>query len=174
MFHLHTPGVYWGPSQTCKMALFAKIVNGWKTLNIFAKSSILDVWLGSECASVLWQKIQLLIRIHVFAEYILYLLSGNSATTDCSRKRVTPVQMTSFTTASLYKYSNILLIGSSKGVSEWFKQTGIYLTSFWITRSWRRIIVNISLVTRFNNYKTKSLQLSKKINSMILFHHFWW
>ena len=40
------------------------------------------------------------------------------------------VQMTSFTTASLYKYSNILLIGSFKGVSEWFKQTGIYLTSF--------------------------------------------
>ena len=30
--------------QASKMELFAKIVNGWKPLTIFAKSSILDVW----------------------------------------------------------------------------------------------------------------------------------
>ena len=34
------------------IVLFAKIVNGLKSLTIFAKSFILDVWLGSECASV--------------------------------------------------------------------------------------------------------------------------
>ena len=40
------------PSQTSNMDLFAKIINGWKTLTIFAKRSILDIWLGSEYASV--------------------------------------------------------------------------------------------------------------------------
>ena len=33
------------------MKLFAKIVNGFKLLNIFAKSSILDFYLGFEYAS---------------------------------------------------------------------------------------------------------------------------
>ena len=43
------------PSQTSKMELFAKIVNDivndWKPLIIFAKSSSTDVYLGSECVS---------------------------------------------------------------------------------------------------------------------------
>ena len=30
------------------MKLFVKIVYGWKPLTIFAKSFILDVWIGSE------------------------------------------------------------------------------------------------------------------------------
>ena len=34
-------------SQTSNMELFEKIVTGFKLLNIFAESSILDVWLGS-------------------------------------------------------------------------------------------------------------------------------
>ena len=34
------------PSQTSKMELFAKIVNGLKPLTVFVKSSILDVWIG--------------------------------------------------------------------------------------------------------------------------------
>ena len=33
------------------MELFAKIVNEFQLLNIFEKSSILDVWRGIECAS---------------------------------------------------------------------------------------------------------------------------
>ena len=36
-------------SQASKMELLPKIVIGWKPLTIFAKSSVLDVWLGSEC-----------------------------------------------------------------------------------------------------------------------------
>ena len=32
------------PSQTSKMELFAKRVNGFQPLTIFAKSSILDIW----------------------------------------------------------------------------------------------------------------------------------
>ena len=31
------------------MELFAKIINGWKPLTIFAKTSILDVQIGSGC-----------------------------------------------------------------------------------------------------------------------------
>ena len=36
------------PSQKSKIKLFVKIVNYWKSLTIFAKSSILGVWLVSE------------------------------------------------------------------------------------------------------------------------------
>ena len=42
--------LYSEPCQTSKMELFLKIINGRKPLTIFAKSSILDVWLGSERA----------------------------------------------------------------------------------------------------------------------------
>ena len=38
-------------SQTSKIVLFVKIVNGWKPLFNLAKSSILDLWLDSEYAS---------------------------------------------------------------------------------------------------------------------------
>ena len=38
-------------SLTSKLELFAKIVNGWKTLIIFAKSSITDARLDSENTS---------------------------------------------------------------------------------------------------------------------------
>ena len=34
------------PKQTSKMELFAKVVNGLKSLTVFVKSSILDVWIG--------------------------------------------------------------------------------------------------------------------------------
>ena len=37
------------PSQTSKIKLFVKIIKGWNPLNIFEKSSILDVRLCSEC-----------------------------------------------------------------------------------------------------------------------------
>ena len=39
------------PCQTFNMELFAKLVNDFKLLTIFAKSSILDVWLNRECPS---------------------------------------------------------------------------------------------------------------------------
>ena len=39
------------PSRASNMELLAKIVNGWKPFTVFAKSSILDVWLGSEYTS---------------------------------------------------------------------------------------------------------------------------
>ena len=35
---------YSEPCQTTKMSIFTKIVNGWKPLTIFAKSSIFDIW----------------------------------------------------------------------------------------------------------------------------------
>ena len=34
-----------------KIVEFAKVVNGWKSFTIFPKTSILDVWQGSEYAS---------------------------------------------------------------------------------------------------------------------------
>ena len=45
-------------SQTSKMQRFPKIVNGFKPLNIFAKSFILDVCLSSKCASNTAQKLK--------------------------------------------------------------------------------------------------------------------
>ena len=42
---------YWEPSQTSKMKLFVQIVNGLQPLTIFAKSSILDIWVGTEYAT---------------------------------------------------------------------------------------------------------------------------
>ena len=42
---------YTEPFQTSKMEVFAKIVNGFLFLTIFAKSSILDVWQDFEFAS---------------------------------------------------------------------------------------------------------------------------
>ena len=35
-----------------RTSIFVKIVNGWNSLTIFAKHSILDVWQGSEYACV--------------------------------------------------------------------------------------------------------------------------
>ena len=46
--------------QTYKIKFFAKIVNGFQLLNIFAKSSILGVWLDSECACP-----KLLVLVHM-------------------------------------------------------------------------------------------------------------
>ena len=40
------------PSQTSKMEILAHIVKSWKLLTIFAKNSILDIWLGFEYASI--------------------------------------------------------------------------------------------------------------------------
>ena len=40
--------VYPEPTQTSKTESFAKIVNDFQPSTIFIKSSILDVWLGSE------------------------------------------------------------------------------------------------------------------------------
>ena len=42
---------YSEPCQTSKMDVFAKIVNGFSSLTIFAESSVLDVWQESEFAS---------------------------------------------------------------------------------------------------------------------------
>ena len=37
--------------QKCKIKFFEKIINDWNLLTIFAKSSILHVWLGSKYAA---------------------------------------------------------------------------------------------------------------------------
>ena len=44
--------MYSEPCETSKIELFEKIVNNWKLLPISAKTSILDVWQGSEYAPV--------------------------------------------------------------------------------------------------------------------------
>ena len=44
-------GIFIRPSQTAKMEVFAKIVNDWELLAVFAKSFILDAWQGSEYTS---------------------------------------------------------------------------------------------------------------------------
>ena len=52
MFRRHITEAYSESSQTNTMKVSKKIVNRLKQVNISAKSSILDVWLGSESASV--------------------------------------------------------------------------------------------------------------------------
>ena len=49
--HKNVAEAYSEPSRTSKMQLFAKIVNGFQPLIIFAKSFILDVQLGFEYVS---------------------------------------------------------------------------------------------------------------------------
>ena len=51
IFMVYWTEAYSEPCQTSKMDLFAKIFDEWKQLTIFEKSSILDVWSGSEYAS---------------------------------------------------------------------------------------------------------------------------
>ena len=41
---------YWEPSETYNMDFSAEIVNDVQKLSIFAKTYILDVWLGFKCA----------------------------------------------------------------------------------------------------------------------------
>ena len=55
LFSLSSPfsEAYLKPSQTSKKELFAKIINSWKPLTTFAKSTILDGPLGSEYASTI-------------------------------------------------------------------------------------------------------------------------
>ena len=50
---VNCPRAYSEPCQTSKMNLFAQIVNGIHPFTIFAKSSILEVRLVSECAHCL-------------------------------------------------------------------------------------------------------------------------
>ena len=52
MFKFGRPEAYWEHSRTSKIELFAKLVNDSQPLHIFAKNSVLDVWLGCEDASV--------------------------------------------------------------------------------------------------------------------------
>ena len=67
------------PSQTSKTELFAKIINNWKPLTIFTKSSILDVRLGSEYASELnwlnWISLSILGNRYL-SSYTLLILSS--------------------------------------------------------------------------------------------------
>ena len=51
-FTLYSVEAYLKPCQESKMKAFLKIVNVFQSLTIFAKSSILDVWQGSEYVSV--------------------------------------------------------------------------------------------------------------------------
>ena len=51
VFMVYSTEVFSEFRQTSKIKLFAKIVNDWKSLTIFTKSFILDVWQGSENTS---------------------------------------------------------------------------------------------------------------------------
>ena len=48
----HNTETYPDPFEISKMELFADIGNGWKPLTSFTRSSILDVYQGSEYVSV--------------------------------------------------------------------------------------------------------------------------
>ena len=54
-----TTEAYSEPCQTSKMGRFVKIVNRLKSLTIFIKRTILDIWQPSEYAFVVWETIWL-------------------------------------------------------------------------------------------------------------------
>ena len=56
--------------QTSKTELFAETANIWRPLGIFAKSSILDVWYGSEYAFA-WHEVEVYIKLILVALYFL-------------------------------------------------------------------------------------------------------
>ena len=57
MPNINIPEAYSEPRQTSKMELLANIVYGLEqSLTVFEKSSIPDVWMGSEYASVRLKK----------------------------------------------------------------------------------------------------------------------
>ena len=59
-FVITFPEAYSKIYQVSKLELFTKIVNSWKTLNIFAKKkSILDAWQGSKYTSGFWRRINI-------------------------------------------------------------------------------------------------------------------
>ena len=53
MVYLMNQRHIWNPVKHLQRSIFAKTVNGYKSVNYFCKkSSIVDVRLGSKCASV--------------------------------------------------------------------------------------------------------------------------
>ena len=70
---LKIPGTeaYSEPSQTSEMELFAEIDNSIRPLTIFAKSSILNIWLGSEYAFDVNNRHNVLRRLHFFYKQLV-------------------------------------------------------------------------------------------------------
>ena len=55
------------PHHKSKVELLRKIVNGFQMLNILLKSSILDIWLGFECACTKYLSTRLFVDSHIFS-----------------------------------------------------------------------------------------------------------
>ena len=86
--------VYSEPCQTFKMDQFPKLVNSWKPLAILTKSSILDIWQGSEYASVyysIW--IQLKNFISLFCITIFTRVASQQYTHQTSSVRVVVLEI---------------------------------------------------------------------------------
>ena len=67
--------------QTSQMELLAKVVNGFQPLTVFARNSVLDVWEGSEYASILkWRGtwVQNKIRANAIQILIVCYFTGNT------------------------------------------------------------------------------------------------
>ena len=60
-------GTYSEPSQTSNIKPFVKIINSFQRLSIFAKSSILDIWISSGCVFASQAKIELNLSISLFS-----------------------------------------------------------------------------------------------------------
>ena len=72
---LSLAGLY--SEQISKMERLAKVVNNWKTLTIFAKCSILEVWHGSEYASGIYDVLSANMLIYLVARILeSFLLAG--------------------------------------------------------------------------------------------------
>ena len=72
--NIHTEA-YSEASQAFKMELFARIVNGQKTLTIFAKFSVLDVWFSSEYRCLWYRWFKIYLANYIFLWVVLKFLS---------------------------------------------------------------------------------------------------
>ena len=66
-----TMKAYSEPCQISKTVCFVKIVNDFKWVTIFTKRPILDVWQGSEYASVVRSSIGSSVNTVPFSQYVL-------------------------------------------------------------------------------------------------------
>ena len=110
-WHLLSAEVYSESSQTSKMESFAKIIDFFHPLTIFAKSYILDMWLGSECASTVDTK---LAQPRLNTSYVQVLVTFNLG---CLSTDLANCQVYQRTPVVVLK-EKILLIGSKPVVGQ--------------------------------------------------------
>ena len=111
--------VYWEPCQTFKLENFVKIVDDWKALTIFGKSSILHPWQGALNTPLnhIWFYFQFIWWMVLALDYVIIIkyLTVSGRKTEKKNKNVKLYQnfTSSFTESSMQKRVLKLVVVSS-------------------------------------------------------------